>query len=139
MRTPERPTFLVLNLCLDVLDRVGRFHLQRDRLARQGLDEDLHAAAEAQYQMKRALLLNVVVGERAPILKLLASKDQTLLIRGNACGVRQGGHAPKVDLPYELAEDRNLCTYHQKFKPSSSDKLGTRRNETHPPCPGFLP
>ena len=31
--------------------------------------------------MKRRLLLNVVVGERTTILELLASKDQTLLIR----------------------------------------------------------
>jgi hypothetical protein len=31
-----------------------------------------------------ALLLNVVVGKSAPILKLLAGKDQTLLVRGDA-------------------------------------------------------
>ena len=31
--------------------------------------------------MQGALLLDVVVGQRAPILKLLASEDETLLIR----------------------------------------------------------
>ena len=34
--------------------------------------------------MKGALLLNVVVGERAPILELLTSKNQTLLVGRNA-------------------------------------------------------
>ena len=31
--------------------------------------------------MQGALLLDVVVGQRAPILKLLASEDETLLVR----------------------------------------------------------
>ena len=31
-----------LNLGLDILDGVAGLHLQGDRLARQGLDEDLH-------------------------------------------------------------------------------------------------
>ena len=35
-------------------------------------------------EVKRALLLNVVVGQRATILKLLAGEDQALLIRGDA-------------------------------------------------------
>ena len=34
--------------------------------------------------MKGALLLDVVVGERAAILELLPSEDKTLLVRGNA-------------------------------------------------------
>ena len=36
-------TLLVLDLGLDGLDRVGRLHVKRDRLAREGLDENLHA------------------------------------------------------------------------------------------------
>jgi hypothetical protein len=32
------------------------------------------------HKMKRALLLNIIVSERAPILQLLAGKDETLLI-----------------------------------------------------------
>ena len=35
-------SLLVLDLGLDVLDGVRRLHVERDRLARQGLDEDLH-------------------------------------------------------------------------------------------------
>lgn len=34
--------------------------------------------------MERRFLLNVVVGQRASIFELLPSKDETLLIRGNA-------------------------------------------------------
>jgi hypothetical protein len=33
---------LILNLRLHVLDRVAGLHIQRDRLARERLDEDLH-------------------------------------------------------------------------------------------------
>ena len=41
-----RDTFLVLNLSLDVVDRVGRLHLKGDRLTSQSLDEDLHTTTE---------------------------------------------------------------------------------------------
>ena len=34
--------------------------------------------------MESALLLDIVVGEGTTVLKLLASKDQALLVRGNA-------------------------------------------------------
>ena len=37
-------TFLVLDLGLDVLDGVAALDLERDRLPRQRLDEDLHLA-----------------------------------------------------------------------------------------------
>ena len=34
--------------------------------------------------MKSALFLDVVIGESSPIFELLASKDETLLVRRNA-------------------------------------------------------
>ena len=34
--------------------------------------------------MEGGLLLDVVVGQRAPVLKLFAGEDESLLIRGNA-------------------------------------------------------
>jgi hypothetical protein len=52
--------------------------------ARQRLDEDLHAAAEAQDEMQRGFLLDIVVRQCASVLQLLASEDQPLLIRRNA-------------------------------------------------------
>ena len=78
-----------LNLRLHVLNGVGRFHLQGDGLASQGLDKDLHSSAQSQDQVQGALLLDVVVGEGAAVLQLLPSKDETLLVRGNALLVLQ--------------------------------------------------
>merc|ERR1711970_340543 len=80
----RRDALLVLDLGLDVLDRVGRLDLERHRLPRERLDEDLHPAAEAQNEVQRRLLLDVVVGERAAVLELLPSKDQALLVGRDA-------------------------------------------------------
>merc|ERR1712086_425919 len=77
-------TFLVLNLGLNVLNGVGCFNLKGDGLASQGFDENLHTSTEPENQVKGRLLLDVVVREGATILKLLASKDQSLLIWGNS-------------------------------------------------------
>merc|ERR1719482_1970259 len=77
-----RDALLVLDLGLDVVDRVGGLHVERDGLAGQRLDEDLHAAAQPQHQVQRRLLLDVVVGERAAVLELLAREDQALLVGG---------------------------------------------------------
>ena len=63
--------------------------------------------------MKRRFLLDVVVGKGATILELLAGEDETLLVRGDACGVggmcdvvRAGipsrGHRRAIFTPREL-------------------------------------
>jgi hypothetical protein len=39
--------------------------------------------------VQRGLLLDVVVSQGAAILQLLASEDQTLLVRGDACSSEQ--------------------------------------------------
>jgi hypothetical protein len=44
----------------------------------------LGTTTEAEHQVESALLLDVVVGEGAAILELLASKDQALLVRRDA-------------------------------------------------------
>mmetsp|Transcript_6014 Transcript_6014/g.13348 ORF Transcript_6014/g.13348 Transcript_6014/m.13348 type:complete len:240 (+) Transcript_6014:69-788(+) len=75
---------LVLDLGLDSLDRVRGLHLEGDRLASQGLDEDLHSSSEAKHQVESRLLLDVVVREGAAILELLAGEDETLLVGGDA-------------------------------------------------------
>ena len=80
-------TLLVLNFALDIVDGVRALHLQRDGLASQGLDKDLHAATQPQHQVESGLLLDVVVSQGAPILQLLAGKDQPLLVRGNTCSI----------------------------------------------------
>jgi hypothetical protein len=76
--------FLVLNLGLDVLNGVGGLDIEGDGLAGEGLDEDLHTTAETEHQVEGRLLLDVVVGEGAAVLELLASEDEALLIWGNA-------------------------------------------------------
>merc|ERR1712198_43222 len=76
-----RDSFLVLDLCLDIFDAVGGLDLQSDGLACEGLDEDLHATSQTKHQVQGGLLLDVVVGKGPAILKLLAGKDETLLVR----------------------------------------------------------
>ncbi|CAA6656554.1 unnamed protein product [Spirodela intermedia] len=75
---------LVLDLGLNVVDRVRRLHLEGDRLPGEGLHEDLHTSPQAEHQVEGGLLLNVVVGEGAAVLQLLAGEDQPLLVRGDA-------------------------------------------------------
>lgn len=77
-------TLLVLDFRLHVINSVGRFHFKGDGLPSQGLDKDLHTTTQTEDEMESRLLLNVVVGERAAVLELLASKDQALLVWGDA-------------------------------------------------------
>jgi len=72
--------FLVLDFGLDVLNGVGGFDFESDRLTRKGFHEDLHTTAESQYQMECGLLLDVIVRECTAVFELLASEDQALLV-----------------------------------------------------------
>ena len=47
------------------------------------LDLVLHPSAEPEDEVEGALLLNVVVGESAPVLQLLPGEDEPLLVRGD--------------------------------------------------------
>merc|ERR1712066_1142090 len=49
----RRDALFVLDLGLHIVDRVGWLHLERDGLASERLDEDLHPTAQAQHQMQR--------------------------------------------------------------------------------------
>lgn len=77
-------SLLVLYLAgLDVIDGVGGLDLESDRLACEGFDEHLHPSTETKDKMEGRLLLHVVVGQGASILKLLASEDRALsVVRG---------------------------------------------------------
>jgi len=94
----RRNPFLVLDLCFDIVNRVGRFNFQGDRLACERLDKDLHATAETENQMQRRFLLNVVVRQGAAVLKLFASEDETLLVGGDALLVLNLG----LDVVYRI-------------------------------------
>jgi len=80
----RRNALLVLDLGFHVVDGVGRLNVERNGFTRQRLHKDLHATTQAQHQVQGALLLNVVIGQRPAILELLACKNKTLLVRGNA-------------------------------------------------------
>ena len=77
------PTFLVLDLALDIVDGVRALHFQCDGLASESLDEDLHATTQTQDQVESRLLLDIVVCKGATVLQLLASEDQPLLVGGD--------------------------------------------------------
>merc|ERR1712038_1440448 len=78
-----RNTLLVLDLGLNIVDSVRWLDIEGDGLSSQGLDEDLHTSTKTENQVKSRLLLDIVVGQGTSILKLLSSKDQTLLIWRN--------------------------------------------------------
>ena len=48
------------------------------------LNENLHSTAKTEDEVKSGLLLDVVVGKGATVLKLLAGEDETLLIGRDA-------------------------------------------------------
>ena len=73
--------FLVLDFGLNVLDSVRGLNIKSDGLASQRLDENLHTTAEAEDQVKGALLLDVVIAQGPAVLKLLTSENQALLVR----------------------------------------------------------
>merc|ERR1711972_56387 len=73
-------TFLVLDLSLNVLNRVRWFDIEGNGLSSQGLNEDLHTTSESQDQMESGFLLDVVVSQSSSIFKLLTSEDKSLLI-----------------------------------------------------------
>jgi len=76
--------FLVLDLSLDIFNGVRGFNLKGDGLASQGLDKNLHTSPQSEDQVKGWFLLDVVVGQCPTIFKLFSSKDQPLLVWGNA-------------------------------------------------------
>ena len=75
-----RDPLFILDLRFDVLNRVARFHFERDRFSRQCFDEDLHASSQAEHQVKRRLFLDVVVAQSAAVFELFASENEALLV-----------------------------------------------------------
>jgi len=77
-------SFLVLDLCLDVLNGVRLFDIEGDSLTSEGLDEDLHTSSQSENQVKSGFLLNITVLKSSSVLKLLSSEDESLLVWGNS-------------------------------------------------------
>merc|ERR1719148_665389 len=69
----RRNSFFVLDLCLDIRDRVIWLDVQSDRLSREGLDEDLHGStSKAEDKMEGRFLLDVVIRKGSAVLELLS-------------------------------------------------------------------
>ncbi|KAI5082600.1 hypothetical protein GOP47_0002343, partial [Adiantum capillus-veneris] len=75
---------LILDLGLHVVNGVGALNFESNGLSSEGFDEDLHPTTQTEDKMEGGLLLDVVVSEGAAVFKLLAGKDETLLIGGDA-------------------------------------------------------
>jgi len=106
---------LVLDLSLHIVDGVRGLNIQSDGLSGQSLDKNLHSSTETQHQVKSRLLLDVVVAQSTPILKLLSGKDQTLLVRGDALLV--------LDLSLHIVDGvRGLHIQSDGFSGQSLDK-----------------
>jgi hypothetical protein len=52
-------TLFILNLALDIVDRVGRLDFEGDGLSGQGLDKDLHTSSQSEDKVEGGLLLDV--------------------------------------------------------------------------------
>jgi len=78
-------SFFVLDLCLDICDRVIRFDVKGNCLAGESFDENLHGTtSETKDKMKCRFFLNIVVRKCSAILKLFSSEDQPLLLWRNS-------------------------------------------------------
>ncbi|RHN62382.1 hypothetical protein MtrunA17_Chr4g0046811 [Medicago truncatula] len=73
-------SFLVLNFCLNIVYGIRTLHLKGDRLSSESLHKYLHTTTETEHQMEGGFLLDVIISKGTPILQLLASKNQTLLV-----------------------------------------------------------
>merc|ERR1712094_66561 len=69
-------SFFVLNFRFYVVNSITSFNIKSNCFPGEGLDEDLHAAAKAEYQMDCRLFLDVIVRQCTPILQLLTSEDE---------------------------------------------------------------
>lgn len=73
-----RDAFLVLDLGLDIVDGVGRFHLEGDRLTREGLDEDLH---DEDLMIAKSVTVAQVVAAQSKGVRTYLDKDVFLNLR----------------------------------------------------------
>merc|ERR1719361_1320138 len=76
-----RDAFFVLDLCLDICDRVIWLDIKGNRLSGEGFDENLHGTtSESKDKMKGRFFLDVVIRKCSAIFELLSSEDQSLLL-----------------------------------------------------------
>jgi len=124
-----RDSFLVLDLCLHVGDRVVGLDVKSDRLSREGLDEDLHrTTTKAEDKMEGGLLLDVVIRESPAVFQLLSSEDQSLLLRRNALfvldlGLDIGDRVVRLDIQGDRLPREGLDKDLHGTTPKTKDKM----------------
>ncbi len=75
---------LVLDFGLDAFNGICGLNLKGDSLSSESSHKDLHSTAQAEDEMDRGLLLNVVVADSSLRVELLSCEDESLLISGNS-------------------------------------------------------
>jgi hypothetical protein len=73
-------SFLILDFSFDILNGVSWLNIKGDGLTSESLYEDLHTSSKSENQMESGFFLDIVVRKSSSILKLLSSKDKSLLI-----------------------------------------------------------
>jgi len=53
--------FLILDLALDIINRIRTLHFKGNCLPRQSFDKNLHSSSQTQHQMQRTFLLNIII------------------------------------------------------------------------------
>merc|ERR1712073_22856 len=79
-----RNSLFVLDFGLYVLNGVRGLNLQGNGLSGERFHKNLHSSSKSENQMESGFFLNVIIRQSSAIFKLLASKDQPLLIWGNS-------------------------------------------------------
>jgi len=77
-------SFLVLDFCFDILNRVRGFNIKGNGFSSQSFNKDLHSTSKSQDQVKGWLLLDIVVSQGSSVFKLFSSEDKSLLIGRNS-------------------------------------------------------
>ena len=75
-----RDALLALDLGLHIVNGIGRFDLERNGFAGEGLDENLRTPTKVKNEVEGRFLLNVIIRESAAVFELLSSENQALLV-----------------------------------------------------------
>merc|ERR1719270_2575736 len=79
-----RNSFFVLDFGFHILNGVRGLNLQGYGLSSERFHEDLHSSSKSENQVESRFFLNVIIRQGSTIFKLLAGKDQSLLVWGDS-------------------------------------------------------
>lgn len=79
-----RNSFFVGDLGFNSFNSVSCLNINHDGLSSQGLNKDLHTSSQSEDQVESWFFVNVIIREGSTIFQLLACKDESLLVSGDA-------------------------------------------------------